>query len=213
MSCGRLAVALSVLAAEDVQPARFSHGQVPLPLQQTVGWEEVFLEASVSAAGTVEAMETLRATQPLAGLLRAAVERWMFEPAMQDADSVESQVLVAAIYRPATLFNTPGLGQPPRDLTHASERIPFPTAAPPPSYPPRALGDGVVLVEVLVARDGRVRTATVVRSSGTGFNASAVRSAMRWRFRPARRRGVSVPAFVYLVFGFRQPVISPPPAR
>lgn len=215
MSCGPFAAAfsLTLLATEGFTPARFSHGQAPLPPQQTVGWAEVFLQVSVSAAGRVQAVETLRATEPLATLLRSAVESWIFQPAMQEGRAEESEVLVAAIYRPATLFNTPSLGKPSRDLSHASEQIPFPTLAPSPSYPPRAISDGVVVVEALVARDGGVRAATVVRSSGTGFNAGAVQAAVRWRFRPARRGDVSVPAFAYLIFGFRQPVIPPPRVR
>lgn len=198
---------LIVVGAGDFKPGRFSGGPVPLPLQQTVGRAEVFLEVSVSAAGTVYRIEMLRAVEPLAGVLRAAVAQWTFEPAMQDGEAIESQILVAAVYRPATLFNTPGLGAPPKDLAQASERIPFPTSTPAPSYPPTALGNGVVLVEALVGPDGGVRTATALRSSGRSFDSSAIQSAVRWRFRPARRSGSPVPAVAYLVFGFRQPIV------
>jgi hypothetical protein len=74
-------LSLSALVAQDVQPARFVSGSVPLPPPQTVGWLEAILHVSVSAAGTVTTVETLRATEPLAGMLRAAIEQWRFEPA------------------------------------------------------------------------------------------------------------------------------------
>lgn len=79
---------------------------------------------------------------------------------------------------------------------------------PPPSYPPTALGDGVVLVEVLVGTGGEVRTARVVRSSGAGFNSSATRSTVRWRFQVGRNG--PAPTLAYLIFGFRQPVVVVP---
>ena len=65
-----------------------------------------------------------------------------------------------------------------------------------------------MIVEVLVGLDGSVRSAAVVRSTASGFNSSAVRAASNWRFRPAEREGRRVPAYVYLVFGFRQPVVT-----
>lgn len=208
--CKLLACLLSLptLIAQDVQPARFSSGSVPLPPPQTVGWLEAVLQVSVSAAGTVAVIETLRATEPLAGMLTAAVKRWTFQPALENSDAVASHVLVAAVYRPATLFNPPRSEAPPVDLAQLAEGFPFPTFTTPPAYPPTALGDGVLLVEVLVDADGKVRTATVLRSSGAAFDSSAIRAAVSWRFRPGRRGNVPTPALAYLVLGFRRPVVS-----
>lgn len=204
---------LVLLGADGFEPARFSRGPMPPPLQQTVGWSEVFLEVSVSAAGRVDGIEALRASEPLAQILRAVVEQWYFEPASEDGDTIKGQVLVAAVYRPATLFDTPSVGVPARDIAQASERIPYPLFTPPPPYPPTALGNGIVLVEVLVGSKGDVRAATVVGKSGTAFDVSAIRSATRWRFRPARRDRAPVPVYAYLVFGFRQPVVFGKPPR
>jgi TonB family protein len=206
-------ISVTTLVAADFQPARFSSGSLPLPPQQAIGWLEVVMQVTVGAAGVVESIEALRATEPLAGILRPAIDRWRFEPALEDGHAVGSQVLVAAVYRPATFFNTPSLGEPPRDLAPPSRGIPFPTFAPAPAYPPRALGDGVVLLELLVGMSGEVRTAHIMRSSGTGFNSIAMRTAARWQFRPARRGGGPVPAFAYLIFGFRQPVVADPRPR
>jgi TonB family protein len=206
-------IGFTVFAAQDFRPARFSSGSLPLPPPQVVGWSEVVLHATVSAAGVVEKVAALRGTEPLTGILLAAVDEWRFEPAMLAGERVNAQVLVAAVYRPPTLLNTPGLGQPPRDLTAPSGEAPFPTVTSPPAYPANALGDGVVLVEVLVGTSGEVKAATVIRSSGTGFNSSAIQAATEWRLRPALREKVPVPSFAYLVFGFRQPVVVTRPRR
>lgn len=208
----RIIVSLAAVAAADVQPARLSSGSVPLPPPQTVGWLEAILHLSVSAAGTVEAVETLRATEPLAGMLRTVIQQWRFEAAVENGNRVASRVLVGALYRPAMLFNTPGPGEPPRNIVQPSGGAPVPTFAPPPAYPPTALGDGVVLVEVVVGETGDVQAAKVVRSSGAAFDSSAVQSAGRWQFRRAGS-GESRPTLAYLIFGFRQPVVTSAPRR
>lgn len=209
MRCRSLASILvfTAIQAQDFRPARFSAGPLPLPPPQVIGWSEVILQATVSAAGVVEKVVALRGTEPLTGIVLPAVEQWRFEPAMLDGERVNAQVLVAAVYRPPALINTPGLGEPPKDLTPPSGQAPFPTVTSPPPYPPNALGDGVVLVEVLVGTTGEVKAATVIRSSGTAFNSSAIQAATKWRFRPALREKVPVPSFAYLIFGFRQPVV------
>jgi protein TonB len=69
------------------------------------------------------------------------------------------------------------------------------------------VADGVVLVEVLVGPDGRVRAASVT-SGSPGFDDVALTAARGWSFRPARRNGRPVAAFAYLVFGFRRPLAS-----
>src|SRR5207249_11854807 len=71
-------------------------------------------------------------------------------------------------------------------------------AAPPPPPSPlvaRRLGkEGVVLLEVLVAPDGRAADVRMIRSSGFApLDESAVTTVReRWRFVPARRDGVAV---------------------
>ena len=162
----------------------------------------------MSAAGTVAGIETLRTTEPLTSILQADVARWRFEPSMLGGERVSTRVLVAAVYRPPVLYNLPGPGEPPKDVGSVAADAPYPIVNPPPGYPANALGDGVALVEVLVGTAGEVKAATVIQSTGAGFNPSAIQTATQWRFRPARRDGVPVPSFAYLVFGFRQPITT-----
>jgi protein TonB len=84
--------------------------------------------------------------------------------------------------------------------------VPRPTKLVPPFYPPTAVGDGLVVVEVHVDAKGKTDDVSVVRSSGA-FDGAALDAARQWAFEPATRDGVAVPAYVYLLFGFRQPVV------
>jgi hypothetical protein len=56
---------------------------------------------------------------------------------------------------------------------------------------------------------GTVADATVVRSMPP-FDEPARTAALQWSFRPARVRGMPVPAFAYIVFGFPAPVSALP---
>jgi TonB family protein len=115
-------------------------------------------------------------------------------------------VLVAALFRPPAL-NSPTLGEASRDVAQASRETPFPVTTVSPLYPPQALFDGVVLVEVLVGIDGRVEQSKVLRSAPP-FDAPALDAARQWTFLPALVQGVRTETFAYIVFGFRQPVTS-----
>jgi TonB family protein len=175
------------------------------------------LRVSVSAAGSVAEIATLDGTEPLASALRTAVASWRFEPALEANKAIASHVLVAAVYRPPALYNTPGFhaARPvdsdpalasPKRSERGPDRAPVPTTMEAPAFPVNALGDGVALVELLVDVDGNVRAAAIAQSSGSGFNASALDAARRWQFRPATREGDPVEGFAYVLFGFRQPV-------
>lgn len=194
-------------AEQRFQPARLSGGDAPaLPSELRVGWEEALLEVAVDPSGNLADLTLLRGTLPFVDVMRDVVARWRFEPATADGQPTESSVLVAAVFRPRTLFNNPTLGEPSRQFGEPSEAAPFPTSVVPASYPPMARGDGVVLVEVLVSPNGTVTQAKVI-GSAAGFDQAALAAARQWAFRPARRRGARIPTIAYLVFGFRSPVI------
>lgn len=76
-----------------------------------------------------------------------------------------------------------------------------------PEYPPRAVRNGIegrVLLTVIVAASGNVRTVNVERSSGYGMlDRAAVRAVRKWRFRPASRFGVPIEDEISLPVVFR----------
>src|SRR5258708_36352384 len=60
-------------------------------------------------------------------------------------------------------------------------------------YPPNASGDAVVLVELVVEKDGTVSSAQVMEGAEP-FAEQARAAVLAWRFTPARRRDTPVPA-------------------
>jgi len=83
----------------------------------------------------------------------------------------------------------------------------MPITATPAPYPPRAVGNGTVLVEVAIDNAGALTDARVVVSS-PAFDAAAMAAAKSWSFLTARRKGDAVKAHGYLLFGFQQPVVG-----
>jgi TonB family protein len=196
-------------------PARVIEGTVPTTpaVALVLGGGEVLLEVTVSRAGLVSNITNLRTTPPFTELVVEAVRKWRFSSAAVtnakgQTRAVDTRVLVAAIFRPPTLYNNASTqGEPPKDVGSPSTEIPFPTRITMPVYPVRALLDGVVVVETEVAADGSLKDATTV-SSGPGFDQVALDAARQWTFRRGLRDGLPTATFAYLIFAFRPPNIS-----
>lgn len=77
---------------------------------------------------------------------------------------------------------------------------------PPPAYPAMARRrnyQGIVLLDVLVNRQGRVDKAEIAQSSGYRvLDRSAVKSVRQWRFEPARRFGRPIEMWVQVPIKF-----------
>jgi TonB family protein len=197
--------------------ARYLSGDPPVTPPLVVSGGEVFLEVLLAVDGRVDAIRTLRTTPPFTDAVIRAVRGWRFKPAMEAAEPSPGQtaapirpvagpVFVAAMFAPPVLIG-PTLGQPPRDVLAASDETPVPVVAKPAAYPPRALGDGTVLVEVTINEAGVVSDAEI-KVSSPAFDAVAVTAARSWSFRPARRHGSAAMTHAYLLFSFRQPVLG-----
>ena len=195
------AVLIIGLAVTDAGPPQVVPPRLPL---EAVTGGEVLLQVSLGPVGQVKSIEVLKHAPAFTEALESAVRQWRFGPGETGA---ERQVMVAGMFRPPTLQDvaTPA---PPEPREGAPVVLPFRWERPP--YPPRALGDGVVVIEVRVGADSLVTEARVVHSS-PAFDQAAMDTVRRWSFRPAVRGGVAEEATAYLVFGFRQPVLGPRP--
>ncbi|HEY7446948.1 MAG TPA: energy transducer TonB [Vicinamibacterales bacterium] len=205
-------LAVAILVAAQAGGAKYSPARALnafLPISQppmAVAGGEVLLEVLVDARGGIRDVQTLRATPPFTTLVLDAVRTWNFAPATlanpnEKPREVESSVLVAGVFRPPAIYNQPGLGDPPKTLKKPSDRVPFPTQMTMPAYPPQALFDGIVLLEVGVTPAGTVSEARII-GSGSGFEKVSLEAVRDWRFTPTKN-----PSYVYVIFGFRQPVI------
>jgi hypothetical protein len=199
-------------------PARFRGGALPQIPIQAVSGAEIAVEATVSADGRVSEIAILRDAAPFTEFLAAAVRGWQFAPAVDAAATtsgqgeavvaetrVASKVLVLGLFRPPALF--PGtLGTPPADVGRASDGVPYPTTPLTlPVFPPNALWDDVVILELAIGPEGNVARTRVVRSAAI-FDQPALDAVAGLRFRPARVHGRPAPSFAYVVAAFRQPV-------
>jgi len=203
-----LAFMVLLAAAGDFIPARLSAGQLPAAPGQSVEWNQAVFELSIARDGSVRRVETLSPSTPFVAALGNSLRQWEFTPAEESngkkVAAVEGRVLVAGILRPPNLqVAVPA----PTTKPATSAAVPKPLRMAPPAYPPKALLDGMVAVELAVDSTGTVGSVRVVRSS-PAFDEAAVAAAKMWEFRPAVRNGRPVSAYVYLVFGFRQPVIA-----
>lgn len=87
--------------------------------------------------------------------------------------------------------------------------VPRPISTPSPEYPSAALrarASGDVVLRIEVGTDGRPSDVAVVGSSrNRALDRAAVQTVRRWRFEPALRDGVPVPATVQQVIRFEPP--------
>ena len=91
------------------------------------------------------------------------------------------------------------------DLPSLYDAPPVPVVAPEPRYPDWAREAGIegrVLLEALVARDGRVLNVRV-KEGEKGLSEEAVKAVRAWKFRPARWNGKPVAAWVAIPILFR----------
>lgn len=74
---------------------------------------------------------------------------------------------------------------------------PLPLRTPPPRYPAELKAQGVagiVLLTVVIDREGQVESCEVVRASDEGFIEPTTVAVKQWRFRPAEKGGEKVRA-------------------
>jgi TonB family protein len=199
-------------------PARFRGGSLPQIPIQAVSGAEIAVEAAVSADGRVTDIAIVRDAAPFTEFLASAVRGWQFAPAVDAVAApsgqgeasvaetrVASKVLVIGLFRPPALF--PGtLGTPSADVGRPSENVPYPTTPLTlPVFPPNALMDDVVILELAIGPEGNVARTRVVRSAAI-FDQPALDAVAGMRFRPARVHGRPASSFAYVVAAFRQPV-------
>jgi protein TonB len=78
------------------------------------------------------------------------------------------------------------------DTDSLPQKLDFPQPVYPPELRRRGI-TGLVKLRVRVGADGRVKRASVFRTSGyQAFDRAALEAIGRWRFEPARRGGVAV---------------------
>ena len=92
-------------------------------------------------------------------------------------------------------------------LPHGYTTPPVPTYKPDPPYTPQARHDkiqGTVSLLIVIDAQGNVTNVQEVsKPLGEGLDEKATETVKTWKFKPATRDGVPVPARVYVVVTFR----------
>jgi TonB family protein len=209
--CAAALVAHAGAQAGKPTSARLRAGAAaPVASPLTVGGGEVVLDVTVSKDGTVTKVQPVRATPPYTQLLTSAVNGWGFDPAkslVEDAlQAAESHVLVAAVYRPPQVYAAPAPGAETKTVGELSAQLPSPGALTmPQAYPPRAVRDGTVVIEIALSVAGAVQDAKVM-SRPSPFDSAALDTVRGWRFGVPRDPTGAEQVFVYAVVGFREPI-------
>ena len=170
-------------------------------------WIQGLLVADISAAGEVTKTTIIHAPGPIGPAMASAVAGWPFAAAIEDGARVGAPVLVAAIVRPPSFPDLVGFGAAMEGSSRVPRDVPAPIDVQAPAYPPLAVGNGVVVIEISVDADGK-SAMVVPLTPASGFDAAAIEAARQWTFRPAERNGVNVPGCVYVMFGFVSPVAN-----
>jgi protein TonB len=102
----------------------------------------------------------------------------------------------------------PGSGEPGGPVYVAGDITkPEPIDAPRPRYPRaarRAGVQGVVILQLVIEKDGTVRSAEVLRGLPMGVSEQAVEAVRRWRFRPATLDGQPIVVYWNLTLTFER---------
>jgi hypothetical protein len=186
----------------------------PLPAPNIAGGGEVLIEATVDRTGRLIRPNVRRGTPPYTNMVLDAIATWRFEAAsVRNVDgrdeAVDMPIAIAAVYRPPVLMNAPTIGEVPKDWSKPSGDLAYPIATEMPNYPPNARDGGVVLLEVTLNDAGAIAETRSIASTG-GFESAARDALSRWRFKGGMYRSRPVPTTAYVLFGFRQPVVSSP---
>ena len=175
-----LSTAVGAQAPAPYSPPRIASAALPdVPPPNVIGGGEVLIEALIDRNGQVTRPVLLRSTPPFTQLVLDAISRWRFLPATSlnpkgSQETVEASVLIAALYRPPTLFNGPTAGERPKDVGAASADVAYPAALIAPPYPVKAVNVtfAAVLFEVQLDERGEIRGALPVVAD-PGFESAA----------------------------------------
>jgi TonB family protein len=188
-------------------PPRFQSGQFPPIHPNAQNGGLVVVEIQIAASGIVTDATVVDDAPPFTEAIEKVARLWKFQPATLDGAPIASRASVVALYRAPTLLGAEP--PPPERASSPSGEVPYPTYTVTPTYPPNALFEGVVAIQVEVDAGGGVESAAVL-SSGQGFDSVALEAARQFRFEPAKRQGHPIPAYAVVIFGFAQPVTNRP---
>ena len=188
-------------------PTPLSLVAAPFPAQAFSGGE-ILLDAKVDTRGKVTDVRVVQGQPPFLDEVLGAVQTWTFLPARQEGRDIEARVGIvfqfAQPYLPKLMARVHEYKE---TGTESKDRGALPLYTLEPEYPVNSVGEGSVVLDELVDKEGRVSSIHVVRdlASLTSPTVGAVR---QWKFAPGKHGGEAVDSGVIVVVTFRHPAVA-----
>ena len=170
----------------------------------------VVLEAIIGADGKVRDVRVLRSVPFLDQAAVDAVRQWEYEPAQRDGKPTAVVMTVTTTFRMDVGREYGPLIVPPWPAAEGAFRVgpnlpaPRQTKNVRPEFPDEAQRrrvGGAVILEVLVAPDGKVQDVRVLRSSPL-FDGAAMDAVRKWEYTPTEIDGAAVPVVMTVTVTF-----------
>lgn len=198
-------------SAEDAKgfsgPTPLSLVAAPFPPQAFSGGE-ILLDAKVSARGRVTDVKVVQGQSPFLEEVLGAVQTWTFLPARQDGREVEAKVGIvfqfAQPYLPKLMARVHEYKE---TGTDSKDRGALPIFTLEPEYPSNSVGEGSVVLNEIVDKEGRATSIHVVRDLAS-LTAPTVQAVQQWKFAPGRRGGEPAESQVIVIVTFRRPAVA-----
>jgi TonB family protein len=153
-------------------------------------------------AGGVKNVKILSGDGPFVNSCKSALEKWHTD------SKLESDELIIVHFRQPYLFYLSN----PREEIHAAKpkkSLPYPIYIVQPSYPPDALAQGSVVLQLDISAEGQISDVHIVKSLGV-LTQTSIDAVRQWKFAPARdTRGNATASHAYAVLVYRFPLIVP----
>jgi TonB family protein len=165
----------------------------------------VILEATIGPNGKVTDVRPLRSIPALDLAAIDAVRQWEYEPTLIDSVAVPVIISVAVEFK---------LTAPQPVRVGGAIKTPAQTKRVSPVYPPEAQAagaQGVVIMEAVVAADGKVTDVRVLRSIPL-LDQVAMDAVRQWEYAPTVINGTAVPVVMTVTVNFELKPAAPPPA-
>ncbi len=188
-------------------PTPLSLVAAPFPPQALFGGEILF-DAKVDTRGRLTDVRVVQGQSPFLEEVLGAVQTWTFLPARLDGRAVDARIgIVFQFAQPFLPKLTARVHEYKETGTDSKDRAALPTFTLEPEYPPNSIGEGSVILNEIVDRDGRVTSVHVVRDLES-LTPPTVSAVQQWRFTPGRRGGEPVESGVIVVVTFRRPAVA-----
>lgn len=188
-------------------PTPLSLVAAPFPPQALFGGEVLF-DAKVNTRGRLTDVKVVHGQSPFLEEALGALQTWTFLPARQDGRPVDARIgIVFQFAQPYLPKMTARVHEYKEAGMDSKDRAALPVFTLEPEYPPNSIGEGSVILNEVVDRDGHVTSMHVVRDLES-LTAPTVAAVRQWKFAPGRRAGEAVESGVIVVVTFRRPAVA-----